>query len=220
MAGRFRCTGTLERAARAAGYRCVAGADEAGRGSLFGPVFAAAVVLAPERPLPGLGDSKVIPPDRRAELAAEIEARAMAWAIGCSDANEIDRVNVYQASRLAMKRALQRLSVPCDYLLADAIAVDWPVPQQAVVHGDAKVRCIAAASILAKVHRDRCLEAWDREFPRYGLARHKGYATAEHLEALRRFGPTPLHRLTYEPVRSSYRFARVEIPPEQMALAL
>ncbi|MDX2150840.1 MAG: ribonuclease HII [Bryobacteraceae bacterium] len=218
MAGRFRCTGTLERTLRAEGYRCVAGADEAGRGALFGPLFAAAVILSPDRPVRGLRDSKVLTAAQREELAGDIERRAVAFAVGASDANEIDRVNVLQASRLAIRRALGKLAVPCDFLVADALTIDWPVPQQSVIHGDAKVQAIAAASILAKVARDRCLDAWDREFPQYGLARHKGYATADHLEALAAHGPTALHRLTYEPVRAAYRFSRSE--PEQLALAL
>jgi len=205
-AAAFRCQGRLEREARALGYSAVAGVDEAGRGSLFGPVFAAAVVLSQDSVVRGLRDSKVLDPERRTVLAARIRERAVAWAVACSDAGEIDRMNIYQASRLAMRRAVQRLSPPCDYLLVDAVSVDLPLPQRNLIHGDARVQSIAAASILAKVHRDLCMAAWDAVFPEYGLARHKGYGTPEHLSALDRFGPTPLHRFTYEPVRVRARF--------------
>lgn len=205
-AAAFRCQGKLEREARARGYSAVAGVDEAGRGSLFGPVFAAAVVLSEDSPIRGLRDSKILDQERRETLAARIRERAIAWAVGCSDAGEIDRINIYQASRVAMRRAVERLSPACDYLLVDAVKVDLPLPQQNLIHGDARVRSIAAASILAKVHRDACMSAWDKIFPEYGLARHKGYSTPEHLEALDRHGPTPLHRFTFEPVRARCRF--------------
>lgn len=205
-AGGFRCQGTWERKARAEGFTAVAGVDEAGRGSLFGPVFAAAVVLCPDRPVRGLRDSKILDGERRGVLAAQIKERAAAWSVAASDAGEIDRVNIYQASRLAMRRAVESLQPAADYLLIDAVTVDLPLPQQSLIHGDARVQCIAAASILAKVARDACLEAWDAVYPDYGLARHKGYATPEHLDALDRRGPTPLHRFSYEPVRARYAF--------------
>lgn len=216
----FRCQGKLEREARARGFRAVAGVDEAGRGSLFGPVFAAAVVLSEDRPVRGLKDSKVLDAARRSDLALKIRERAVAWAVGCADAGEIDRINIYQASRLAMRRAVERLCPACDYLLIDAVKIDLPLPQESLIHGDAKVQSIAAASILAKVHRDACLEAWDAEFPEYGLARHKGYSTPEHIEALERWGPTPLHRFSFEPVRVSYPFLAVPLQAEQLALPL
>jgi ribonuclease HII len=205
-AGEFRCVGTFERKARAEGYAAVAGVDEAGRGSLFGPVFAAAVVLSPDRPVRGLRDSKILDAGSRADLAPRIRDRAVAWAVACSDAGEIDRVNIYQASRLAMRRAVLSLQPPCDYLLIDAVTVDLPLPQQSLIHGDARVQAIAAASILAKVARDTCMDAWDAAYPEYGFARHRGYATPEHLEALERYGPTPVHRFSYEPVRACARF--------------
>ncbi len=119
---------------------------------------------------------------------------------------EIDRINILQASRLAMRRAVGQLVPACDYLLADAVSVDWPVPQQALVKGDARVTCIAAASILAKVDRDACLRSYDEQYPGYGLAGHKGYPTPEHREALRRLGPTPEHRRSYAPVREALQF--------------
>jgi ribonuclease HII len=151
-----------ERAARKAGHRCIAGVDEAGRGALFGPVFAAAVVLDPERPVRGLDDSKQLEPERREVLAGRIRERALAWAVGASDAFEIDRVNILQAARLAMRRAVERLAVPADFLLVDFVSVDVPLPQRGLVHGDALSFSIAAASILAKVHRDAALTEWDR----------------------------------------------------------
>ena len=208
----FRCQGKLEREARAEGYSAVAGVDEAGRGSLFGPVFAAAVVLSEERPIRGLRDSKILDAERREVLAERIRERAISCAVACSDAGDIDRINIYQGSRLAMRRAVESLTPACDYLLVDAVTVDLPLPQRNLIHGDAQVQAIAAASILAKVHRDACMKAWDEAFPEYGLARHKGYCTAEHLEALDRCGPAPLHRFSFEPVRARYRFLAV-LPP-------
>jgi ribonuclease HII len=201
-AGKTRCQGKHERAARAEGYRLIAGLDEAGRGALFGPVFAAAVVLSPDRPVRGLRDSKVLEPERRDELAALIRERAICWAVAASDVYEIDRINIYQASLLAMKRAIAQLAPPCDYLLLDAVRLPGvDLPQQPIIHGDAKCQCIAAASILAKTARDICLRKWDEVFPQYGLAKHKGYATEEHQAALVRFGPTMIHRFSFEPVR-------------------
>jgi ribonuclease HII len=196
-----------ERAAKQAGFRIIAGLDEAGRGSLFGPVFAAAVVLDPDRQIRGLDDSKALEPDRRTILAERIRERARAWAVGASDAFEIDRINIYQASLIAMKRALEQLpaqlNAECDYLLLDAVRLDLPVTQKPLIHGDARCFSIAAASILAKVHRDQALIEWDRVFPEYGLAQNKGYSTPDHIAALERFGPTTLHRFSFEPVRNN-----------------
>lgn len=198
-------TSRHERAARKAGYRVIAGLDEAGRGALFGPVFAAAVVLDPQKQIRGLDDSKALEPERRELLAGRIRERAAAWAVAGADAFEIDHINIYQASRLAMKRALDRLKIACDYLLVDALHVDSEIAQEPLVHGDARSYSIAAASILAKVHRDAALAAWDRVFPEYRLAQNKGYSTPEHLEALERLGPTLLHRFSFEPVRNASR---------------
>jgi ribonuclease HII len=192
-----------ERAARQAGYRTIAGLDEAGRGALFGPVFAAAVVLNPDRPIRGLDDSKQLDPDRRQVLAVRIRERAIAWSVAASDAFEIDRVNILEASRTAMHRALERLPLPCDFALTDCMRLDVPIPHKSLIHGDALSFSIAAASILAKVGRDNALDAWDRVFPGYGLAHNKGYSTPDHTDALRRLGPTPLHRFSFEPVRAS-----------------
>ena len=210
-----------ERAARSAGYRTIAGLDEAGRGALFGPVFAAAVVLDPARQIRGLDDSKTLDPERREVLAERIRERAAAWAVGAADAFEIDRVNILEASRLAMQRALGRLSLVCDYLLLDAIRIDSALTQKPLIHGDSLCFSIAAASILAKTERDRALVRWDTVFPQYGLARNKGYGTRDHLEALDREGPTTLHRFSFEPVRNASRHsvwtgypASVSIPPQ------
>jgi ribonuclease HII len=202
-----------ERAARKAGYQTIAGLDEAGRGALFGPVFAAAVILNPERPVRGLDDSKRLDPARRLVLAERVRERSLAWAVGAADAFEIDRVNILEASRLSMQRACARLPLRPDYLLIDAVRLNVAVAQRPLIGGDALCFSIAAASILAKVARDQALAAWDAVFPEYGLARHKGYGTADHLEALRRYGPTPLHRFSFEPVRHAAQYA----PPASIA---
>ena len=194
-----------ERAARSAGYRIIAGLDEAGRGALFGPVFAAAVVLDPARQIRGLDDSKQLEPERRAVLAERIRERAVAWAVGAADAYEIDRVNILQASRLAMERALNRLGIVCDYLLLDAIRIGSSLPQKPLIGGDGLSFSIAAASILAKTARDQALVRWDAVFPEYGFVRNKGYGTRDHIEALERLGPTTLHRFSFEPVRNASR---------------
>lgn len=204
--GRAMPSSRYERAARNAGYRVIAGLDEAGRGSLFGPVFAAAVVLDTDHPIRGLNDSKLLLPTRREVLAARIRERSLTWAVGAADAFEIDRVNILQASRLAMQRAVQQLEIQCDYLLVDAVSVDVAIPQRSLIRGDAHCFSIAAASILAKVARDAVLNEWDHVFPEYGLAHHKGYGTPEHLAALERLGPTTLHRFSFEPVRNVSRY--------------
>ena len=199
-------TSRYERAARKAGYRVIAGLDEAGRGALFGPVFAAAVVLDPDRQIRGLDDSKALAPERREVLAERIHERALAWAVGACDTYEIDRINIYQASLVAMKRALAKLKVACDYLLLDAVKLDVKVAQKPLIHGDALCFSIAAASILAKTQRDAALVEWDRVFPEYNLASNKGYSTPDHLAVLERLGPTTLHRFSFEPVRASSRY--------------
>ncbi len=204
--GKFRCEATLERELRARGFHAVAGIDEVGRGSLFGPVFAAAVILSPERPIRGLDDSKLLDPERREVLAPRIRERAVAWAVAAVDAATIDSINIYQASRVAMRIAVSRLNPAPDFLLVDAVPIDLPLPQRALIKGDARCHAIAAASILAKVYRDACMRVWDQVFPQYGLASHKGYSTPEHCEAIEKFGPTPLHRLSFEPVRAHSLF--------------
>ena len=202
------CTCELEDAVRREGYARVAGLDEAGRGSLFGPVFAAAVILDPCRPISGLADSKVLSPARREELASLIRERSSGWAIGTADAAEIDTINIYQASRLAMRRAVDALPASPDYLLLDALTIDHPAPQRGIIKGDAQVTCIAAASILAKTARDASMRAWDLQFPGYGLSQHKGYPTALHRAALLRLGPTAEHRRSYAPVAEAWQAAR------------
>jgi ribonuclease HII len=197
----MRCQAKFEREAHAQGFTRVAGVDEVGRGALFGPVFAAAVILSPDKPIRGLRDSKQLDRERREVLAGRIHERAVAWAVGTADAFEIDHINIYQASRLAMRRAVERLKPMPDYLLIDAITVDLPVAQRALIHGDALSQCIAAASILAKVERDECMRQWDEVFPQYGLKNHKGYSTDEHWKALEAHGPTTLHRFSFWPVR-------------------
>lgn len=199
--GKFRCEATLERELRARGFQAVAGVDEVGRGALFGPVVAAAVILSPDRPVRGLDDSKVLEPERREVLAERIRERAVAWAVAAVDSATIDHVNIYQASRVAMRMAVSRLNPGPDFLLVDAVSIEIPLPQRALIKGDARCHAIAAASIVAKVYRDAVMCVWDEVFPQYGLASHKGYATPEHREAIDKFGPTPLHRLSFEPVR-------------------
>ena len=205
-AGKIRCDGTIEREVRARGFRSVAGVDEVGRGALFGPVFAAAVILSQDRPVRGLNDSKQLEPERREVLAERIRERAVAWAVAAVDAATIDRINIYQASRLAMKLAVEKLQPAADFLLIDALYLDVPIAQRALIQGDARCQAIAAASILAKVARDACMCEWDAVFPDYGLARHKGYSTPEHTDALTSHGLTPLHRLSFAPVRSRSLF--------------
>jgi len=204
--GKIRCEATLERELCARGFRAVAGVDEVGRGCLFGPVVAAAAILSPDRPIRGLNDSKLLDAERREVLAERIRERAIAWSVAAVDAATIDSINIYQASRLAMRLAVSRLQTPPDFLLVDAMAIDLPLPQRPLIKGDARCHAIAAASIIAKVHRDACMRVWDEVFPEYGLASHKGYSTPEHQEALEKYGPTPLHRLSFEPVRLLSRF--------------
>ena len=197
------CSARYEREARQRGWQRIAGVDEAGRGSLFGPVVAAAAILNPKRRIVGLDDSKKLTAARRTELAARIREHALAWAVAEIDASRIDAWNIYQASRQAMMAAILQLHPPPDYLLLDAMEVDLPVEQKSLIHGDARSVSIAAASILAKVERDRLMEEFAQVYPQYGLGQNKGYGTPDHLEALRRHGPSPLHRFSYAPVREA-----------------
>jgi ribonuclease HII len=191
----------LEEVARKRGALRIAGLDEVGRGPMFGPVVAAAVILAPKCRIEGLTDSKKLTEKRRNELDGEIRQNAVAWAIAAVDAATIDQINILRASLLAMRRAVEQLALTPDYLLIDGRhTIDWACPQQAVIGGDGLSLSIAAASVLAKVFRDRMLVELDLEFPGYGLARHKGYCCPEHFEALARLGPTPLHRKSFSPV--------------------
>ncbi|HET6305269.1 MAG TPA: ribonuclease HII [Myxococcota bacterium] len=186
---------------RRAGVRLVAGVDEVGVGPLAGPVVAAAVVLGDDVDLPGLDDSKRLSAAVRERLAREIRRRAVAWAVGEVQPAEIDRLNVYRAALEAMRRAVLGLAVAPDHLLVDARRIPGvDAPQTALVDGDACDGSIAAASIVAKVHRDALMERLDRRFPGYGFAKHKGYATREHLRALRVLGPSGVHRRSFAPV--------------------
>jgi ribonuclease HII len=190
--------------ARARGFRLVGGMDEVGRGPLAGPVVAACVVTDGPLMLRGLDDSKKVAADRRADLAAEIRVRAIAWAIGEASVAEIERLNIYWASVLAMERALAALSTIPQFLLTDAVRIrSFSGEQLPVIKGDAKCATVAAASIVAKVHRDELLVELDRLHPEYGFATHKGYATARHIEALERHGPCPHHRRGFLRVRDA-----------------
>jgi ribonuclease HII len=203
----WKCQGTLEQELRARGFQFVAGADEVGRGSLFGAVVAGAVILSPDTPIRGLNDSKQIDPVRREVLAERIRERAVAWAVAAVDAATIDRINIYQASRLAMKIAVEQLRPTADFVLVDAVPLNIPQPQQPLVQGDERCHAIAAASIVAKVYRDQMMREWDKFYPEYGLKNHKGYQAPEHMAAILEFGPTPLHRFSFEPVRRHALFS-------------
>jgi ribonuclease HII len=198
---KVRCGWSLEKAAWNCGAQQVAGLDEVGRGPMFGPVVAAAVILVPGTRFGGLTDSKQLTEKQRNAFEVKIKVRAAAWAVAAVDVETIDRINIRRASLLAMRLAVEQLSLQPDYLLIDGVdTIDWPCPQQPVVQGDSTSLSIAAASVLAKVHRDRLLVELDTQYPGYGLASHKGYCSQEHLEALARLGPTPLHRKSYRPV--------------------
>jgi len=197
---KLRCTLRYEKKAWSGGARLVAGVDEVGRGSLFGCVVAAAVILDPAYRVRGLRDSKLLEPERRVVLAERIREHAIAWSVAAVDAARIDQINIYHASRAAMRDAVLHLPTRPDHLLIDAMRIDCELPQDPIIHGDALSASIAAASILAKVERDRMMCEWDAIFPAYGLASHKGYSTPKHLAALRELGPTPLHRQSFAPV--------------------
>ena len=184
--------------------RLVAGVDEAGRGPLAGPVVAAAVILDPAVRIVGLDDSKRLSPQRRAELDLKIRERAAGYAVARADVDVIDAINILQATMQAMREAVARLDPAPDLVLVDGNRCpDVPCPVRAVVGGDATVAAIGAASILAKVARDRAMIEMDRRYPEYGFARHKGYGTRAHRDALLRLGPSPIHRLSFAPVKSA-----------------
>jgi ribonuclease HII len=197
---RVSATRTLENALRRVGFAHVGGVDEVGRGCLAGPVVAAAVVLHPDRHIAGVSDSKVVPSLERMRLHDEILRHAIAWAVASADPTEIDRINIHQASLGAMRRAVLSLAPLPDVVLVDAFRVPGlPMAQRGVPHGDRRCSAIAAASIVAKVTRDRLMiELHDRD-PRYGFDRHKGYATADHLDAVLRFGYSDVHRRSFRP---------------------
>lgn len=205
------CTDAPEQALRYRGYRVIAGVDEVGRGALFGPVVAAAVIL-PERIAAlgraGLRDSKQLTRQERERLDRRIRRRALAICVAEVSAETIDRINIYQATRRAMLLAVQGLGIPPDHILIDAMRIDHTCPQTKLFYGDALSLSIAAASVVAKVHRDALVRSLDVVHPGYGLASHKGYSTPEHRRALKTHGPTPLHRRSFRPVALS-------LPPDE-----
>lgn len=184
------------------GLTYVAGMDEVGRGPLAGPVTVAAVILQPHTFFKGLNDSKKVSPKHREELAKEIEEKAVAVSIVSLPAEEIDAVNIYEATMEAMYKAVRNLRVAPEAVVVDAMPLHFSVPTLSLIHGDAKSASVAAASIVAKVHRDHLMDEYDEMYPGYGFAQHKGYGTAEHIDALRRLGITPIHRKSFEPLKS------------------
>ena len=200
------CSDAPEQALRYRGVKCIAGVDEVGRGALFGPVVAAAVILPPKNAIlqrMGLKDSKQLTREEREKLDRRIRKSALAIGLAAIDAETIDRINIYHATRLAMLRAVEALGLTPDHVLIDAMLIDHPCPQTKLFYGDALCLSIAAASVIAKVHRDNLMRDLDRQYPQYGLAQHKGYATPEHRKALAEHGPTPLHRRSFNFVAES-----------------
>ncbi|MDG2939420.1 ribonuclease HII [Bisgaard Taxon 10/6] len=186
------------------GYELIAGVDEVGRGPLVGAVVTAAVILDPNNPIAGLADSKKLSEKKRLALAAEIKEKALAWALGRAEAEEIDKLNILHATMLAMQRAVKSLKISPHLVLVDGNRVpELDMPVQAIIKGDGKVAEISAASILAKVARDQEMEALDKRFPQYEFAKHKGYPTKVHLEKLAQFGALPQHRRSFAPVRKA-----------------
>lgn len=195
---KYRNMSEYENEARSQGFVSVAGMDEAGRGPLAGPVVAAAVILDPENPVYGVDDSKKLSPKKRAALKAEIEAKAISVGVGIVDVETIDSINILEATKLAMKKAVEALDPPPQLLLIDAVRLkDLPIEQRSIIKGDALSVSIAAASIIAKETRDEMLKAYDELYPEYGFASHKGYGTKQHMDAIREFGPLPIHRKTF-----------------------
>ncbi|MBQ1366830.1 MAG: ribonuclease HII [Firmicutes bacterium] len=183
---------------RELGYQAIAGMDEAGRGPLAGPVVAACVILDPEKPVYGVNDSKKLSPKKRAELKKEIEEKALAIGIGIVDEKTIDEINILEATKMAMKMAFDQLKIKPDVLLIDALKIPAiPVMQEGIIKGDALSVSIASASIIAKETRDDLMRELDEKYPQYGFASHKGYGTAQHIQAIRDFGPLPVHRKTF-----------------------
>jgi ribonuclease HII len=194
----------FEEAARAKGFRLVGGIDEVGRGPLAGPVVAACVVATQPLFIRGLNDSKQVRPELRIQIAQIVKLRAVAWAVGSACVAEIDRLNIYWASVLAMERAIASLTAAPEYLITDAIRIrSFMGPQEPLIHGDARCALVAAASIIAKVHRDALMVELDKEDARYGYALHKGYSTPYHLEALKVHGPSIHHRANWARVRDA-----------------
>jgi len=184
------------------GYQTIAGIDEVGRGPLAGPVVAAAVILPPGCKIKGLNDSKKIPKKKHQDIYQAVMDKALAVGVGLIDNEIIDQVNIYEATKLAMKEALSKLCLKPDYLLIDAMKLDIDIPQESIIKGDANSLSIAAASIVAKVTRDKLMADYDKEYPGYDFAQNAGYGTKSHLQGLERHGVTPIHRKTFEPVKS------------------
>jgi ribonuclease HII len=208
---RVAATRTLENALRKLGFNRVCGVDEVGRGCLAGPVVAGAVVLHPDRHIPWLSDSKKVPPAEREDLFGEITARALAWAVAEATPGEIDTINIHQASLQAMRRAVMQLAPLPDVVLVDAFRIpDLLMAQRGVVHGDQRCSAIAAASIVAKVTRDRQMRDLHERDPRYGFDRHKGYATADHLAAVKQFGYSSVHRRSFSPPALPLEFDTID----------
>lgn len=200
---------------RERGFRLIGGIDEVGRGPLAGPVVAACVVIDRPLRLRHLNDSKQVPAELRPELAEEIKSIAVAWAVGEASVAEIDRINIYWASILAMERALAALATAPEYLITDAVRIrSWPGPQEPIIKGDATCACVAAASIVAKVHRDALLADLDPLFPQYGFAENKGYATPHHIAALESHGPSVMHRRNWWRVQAAYTLPGIEFDNE------
>jgi ribonuclease HII len=197
---RLKCTQKFEKLAWTSGAKLVAGVDEVGRGSWFGPVVAAAVILEPDYRIKGLRDSKLLDQATREKLAERIKDHAIAWAVAAVDVGRIDQLNIYHASLLAMRNAVAQLAPEPDHLLIDAVKIETACPQTNIIHGDALSISIAAASIVAKVHRDEMMRQWAPVYPQYDLASNKGYRSPKHEAALKEHGPTPLHRLSFAPV--------------------
>jgi ribonuclease HII len=194
------CGNKYEKAARKDGATTIAGVDEVGRGALFGPVVAAAVILPQDTRIRGLRDSKQLLREDRERLAKVVERKALAIAVAEVDVETIDRVNIYQATRIAMVTAVLRLGVAPDHLLIDAMRLDLACAQTSIIYGDSLSISIAAASVVAKVYRDARMRELDKDYPQYGLASHKGYSTPQHLAALDKHGPSALHRKSFRPV--------------------
>jgi ribonuclease HII len=208
---RVSATRTLENVLRKLGFRRVCGVDEVGRGCLAGPVVAGAVVLHPDRHIPWLSDSKTVPPDEREDLCEQIKARALAWAVAEASPTEIDTINIHQASLQAMRRAVMSLAPLPDLVLVDAFRIPGlQMAQRGVLHGDQRCSAIAAASIVAKVTRDRQMKVLHDQDPKYGFLRHKGYATAEHLAAVKQFGYSAVHRRSFSPPALPLEFDTID----------
>jgi ribonuclease HII len=210
----LKCTNKYEKRARTLGATKIAGVDEVGRGALFGPVVAAAVILPEDFRLRGLRDSKQLTAADREAMAAVIQKKALAFAIAELDAATIDRVNIYQATRMAMLMAVSQLAVRPDHLLVDAMHLDYDCAQTKLFYGDSLSVSIAAASVVAKVHRDALVTTLAADYPQYNLASNKGYATPDHKRALREHGPCPLHRRSFAPVSLAEPDAQMDLQME------